>query len=176
MTWKKTDGYGHYDFSYDQANRLTGAVHDVIDAIGGLPDGRYILSNVSYDKNGNIFSLERQGKISSTTFGDMDELSYTYSVNRLMKVDDSGLSSSLTDVEQFVDANTSGDDYDYDHNGNLTEDLNKGISFRPANSQGTSAINSCSNSWPPLVWKEKALFAYIGKYAQPLHIIVFIVG
>ncbi|MEM7371969.1 MAG: DUF6443 domain-containing protein, partial [Bacteroidota bacterium] len=127
MTWKQTDGYGHYDFSYDQANRLTGAVHDEIGATGGLPDGRYTVSNISYDKNGNILSLDRQGKISSTTFGDMDELSYTYSGNRLMKVDDAGLSTYLTDVEQFVDGNTSGDDYDYDHNGNLTEDLNKGI-------------------------------------------------
>lgn len=53
----------------------------------------------------------------------MDRLTYNYdSGNKLLSVGDTG-----TSLTGFNDRNTSGDDYDYDINGNMTVDKNKGI-------------------------------------------------
>lgn len=121
--WKTTNtdsSLKNYTYNYDALNRLTLAEsHDA---------GRYNES-MSYDKNGNIMSLIRNGNTNAgaTTFGIMDNLAYTYNNsnigNKLMSVGDSSLN-----IEGFKDGNTVGDDYSYDANGNMTKDLNKGIS------------------------------------------------
>ena len=73
---------------------------------------------------GNIQSLIRNGFQDSSTFTDMDVLDYDYdSGNKLLKVADSG-----NDAHGFKDgANMSSDDFVYDANGNMIQDLNKGI-------------------------------------------------
>lgn len=104
-----------YTYSYDALNRITGATDNT---------GNYNLGNLSYDKNGNILTLQRQGHTdtNATLFGLMDDLSYSYdSGNKLISVDDSsGKTTGFKDV--------SGIDYTYDANGNLLTDNNKGIS------------------------------------------------
>ena len=105
-----------YRYSYDALNRITGALDNT---------GNYNLGSVSYDKMGNILSLQRQGHLDAnvTLLGNMDQLQYTYNEgNQLMAVTDSS-----TSLEGFKDGNKGGDDYGYDDNGNLTSDLNKGI-------------------------------------------------
>ncbi len=106
-----------YTYSYDALNRITAATDNT---------GHYNLTGVSYDKNGNIRTLERQGLRQPNTddFGVMDNLAYTYDTGNKLKnvIDGSG------SQEGFKDGNTSGDDYVYDVNGNMTEDKNKGIS------------------------------------------------
>ena len=53
----------------------------------------------------------------------MDDLVYTYDTgNKLLSVTDSGTTNT-----GFKDNNTTGDDYSYDLNGNMTEDKNKRI-------------------------------------------------
>ena len=121
--WKTANndpGLKNYTYNYDALNRLTLAEsHEA---------GRYNES-MSYDKNGNILSLIRNGNtnVGATTFGIMDNLVYNYNNsnigNKLMKVLDSSLIT-----EGLKDGNTVGDDYSYDANGNMTKDLNKGIS------------------------------------------------
>ncbi|MCX2679369.1 DUF6443 domain-containing protein [Galbibacter sp. EGI 63066] len=108
-----------YTYSYDALNRITGATDNT---------GNYNVSGIAYDQNGNITALERQGHTAMesngeiTAYGQMDALTYTYGVgNKLTKVLDDG-----NDTYGFKDGNT-GTDYDYDANGNLTQDLNKGI-------------------------------------------------
>ena len=73
----------------------------------------------SYDKNGNIKALKRT--CGSSTLA--DDLTYTYSGNRITKVKDTAGNSGL-----FKDGSTATTEYTYDNNGNLKSDLNKGIS------------------------------------------------
>ena len=110
-----------YSYLYDDLNRITSAVFSM-----PLQTGRYSLNNVSYDKNGNITYLSRNGYSGSWTFGVVDNLVYTYGTgNKLLKVVDNG---TFYKDQGFKDGNTSGNDYVYDANGNMTKDLNKGIS------------------------------------------------
>ncbi|MDX1718528.1 MAG: DUF6443 domain-containing protein [Salegentibacter mishustinae] len=105
-----------YIYGYDALNRIKSATDNT---------GNYNLSGIAYDKMGNILSLQRQGQTdaSATLFGTMDNLVYNYTGNQLMKVTDSG----NKDQGFKEPATSSGNDYGYDLNGNLTSDANKGI-------------------------------------------------
>jgi len=113
-----------YSYSYDALNRITSAVDNT---------GHYNLTNVDYDKNGNIQSLQRKGHTAvggsgqvTSFFGAMDHLDYDYFNNgvgnRLYKVRDDG-----NDGYGFKDGSADNQDYWYDSNGNLTRDDNKHI-------------------------------------------------
>jgi RHS repeat-associated protein len=121
-----------YTYSYDALNRITGAT--------GAITPNYDVSGITYDKNGNIQTLTREGHLDNTTtpaFGTMDNLVYDYGAtngNRLIKVRDTG-DAPIGVKGQFQDGNPSGNDYTYDANGNMTRDLNKGITG-PSNTAG----------------------------------------
>ncbi|WP_109300057.1 DUF6443 domain-containing protein [Aquimarina sp. AU474] len=124
-----------YDYTYDALNRIKTGVSN---------DDKYNLSNVSYDKMGNILSLHRKGHTSTnaTTFGDMDILSYTYdNGNKLLRVGDTG-----NDNYGFKDGTNTNDDFVYDANGNMTIDRNKGITGIIYNHLNLPATVSISNS------------------------------
>lgn len=109
QTWKnsiiaKNQQYKH---SYDGVSRLTKSVYS-----GGLSGTNYSLDTVKYDKNGNILQLKRHI---------IDNLSYTYNGNQLLKVADSGTNNG------FKDGTNTDDDYGYWANGALKYDRNKGI-------------------------------------------------
>ncbi len=106
-----------YTFTYDQSARLKSATY------AGTGSENYSLPAINYDRNGNITGLQRNGKVGSS-FGSMDALSYTYSGNRLMRVEDAV--SGDHDVD-FVNRNSGSDDYDYWNDGSLKKDLNKDI-------------------------------------------------
>ncbi|QLE02021.1 hypothetical protein HX109_10815 [Galbibacter sp. BG1] len=111
-----------YTYSYDALNRITAAMDNT-------PNQNYSVSGIAYDQNGNITKLHRKGHINeaATAFGSMDNLTYAYdSGNRLSSVTDAVNTPALMKGE-FKDGNKSGHDYDYDENGNMTEDRNKGI-------------------------------------------------
>ncbi|MEO1030035.1 MAG: DUF6443 domain-containing protein [Bacteroidota bacterium] len=113
-----------YRYEYDALNRLTAGIFNT--GSGNQPN-RYSVSNVDYDKNGNITALQRNGheNAAATSFGDMDNLVYTYETksNRLKKVLDNG-----EDNFGFKDGADVATEYTYDANGNMLTDLNKGIS------------------------------------------------
>jgi RHS repeat-associated protein len=109
-----------YTFGYDPMNRLLEATH--LDKEGSswlTNNGRFGEGSLTYDLNGNIKALKRKGYLTAAY---MDDLSYTYTGNQLMKVEDSGNATS-----GFANGNTSTDDYAYDVNGNMSQDKNKGI-------------------------------------------------
>ncbi|QKX03575.1 hypothetical protein HN014_01145 [Aquimarina sp. TRL1] len=105
-----------YSYQYDDLNRITAGYANI---------GSYNLLGVTYDKNGNIQTLTRNGhtNAAATAFGAMDKLVYSYNGgNKLLKVTDSG-----NKIFGFTDGTNTEDDYTYDANGNMTRDGNKGI-------------------------------------------------
>ncbi|MGS2764567.1 DUF6443 domain-containing protein [Sinomicrobium sp. M5D2P9] len=103
-----------YAYTYDALNRILTATDNT---------GNYNVSGITYDKNGNIQGINRNGWQNSATYTNMDVLDFDYgSGNQLLRVSDTG-----NDAYGFKDGTNTGDDYGYDSNGNLTQDLNKGI-------------------------------------------------
>ena len=82
---------------------------------------------LSYDKNGNIKTLVRNGGMESqTTVPVMDNLVYGYDANeknKLIKVTD-----ATANTDGFKDGANNTIEYGYDQNGNMTRDDNKKIS------------------------------------------------
>jgi len=128
----KTKGSGElrkYDFAYDAVNRLTGADFNQYTSNGFNKNAKvdYSVSNLSYDDNGNIKTMNQMGlKGSGST--PVDQLSYEYiaGTNKLNKVTDTAndASSTLGDFKYSIKGIK---DYDYDGNGNLRLDNNKNI-------------------------------------------------
>ncbi|WP_394748640.1 DUF6443 domain-containing protein [Spongiimicrobium salis] len=112
-----------YGYKYDALNRLKIGYSRKGISLTGYD--HYNVSGIDYDRNGNIENLIRQGDYNGNALA-MDDLTYNYNGNQLLGVSDNG-HANLKD-EGFFDGNSSGDDYEYDVNGNVTKDHNKGIS------------------------------------------------
>uniref|UniRef100_UPI00258B8CD9 RHS repeat-associated core domain-containing protein n=1 Tax=uncultured Bacteroides sp. TaxID=162156 RepID=UPI00258B8CD9 len=80
-----------------------------------------------YDKNGNILKLVRYGQTGANSYGVIDNLTMTLNGNQLNRVDDASTASAYGGGFEFKDAVKQDNEYAYDANGNLTQDLNKGI-------------------------------------------------
>ena len=107
-----------YTFTYDGANRLLDAVHG---------SNHYTEKVTSYDKNGNIKGLQRYGQTGASTYGLVDNLTYTLNGNQITKVEDASTAVSYNGGTNFVNGASIENEYTYDYNGNLTKDSNKGI-------------------------------------------------
>ena len=124
--WKSNiDGIKRaYEFSYDKASRLIGAAYS-----SSKTGENYALNSVSYDDNGNIKTLSRNGATNSnyTAFGNVDNLTYTYQTNsnKLQKIADA--TTSNADLGDFRDASNTDNDYTYWQDGSLKKDKNKKI-------------------------------------------------
>ena len=110
-----------YSFSYDALNRITGADFEKVSGVNH--DDYFNLSNMSYDRNGNIMSLKRSGvNNSGVLVTNMDELAYTYDGNQLTNVVETG-----DNTIGFTQVTIQNGDYTYDANGNMLTDKNKDI-------------------------------------------------
>ncbi len=117
-----------YNFSYDALNRLATANYTGT-------TGEMYNEDLTYDNNGNILTLTRQGTFEDKVFGEIDNLDYAYSGNQLIKVNDlasdprakdagfkeTGMQSPVSETDPGTH------EYRYDNNGNLVKDSNKGI-------------------------------------------------
>jgi RHS repeat-associated protein len=119
QTWKSNldNTTRSYTYSYDGASRILQGSYTSTKA-----NENYALNSVSYDANGNITNLSRNGFKSNNTFGLIDNLNYSYNVNsnKILKVDDAS-----SDISSFKDV--AGNDYDYWQDGSLKKDNNKEI-------------------------------------------------
>ncbi len=143
MSWKmsnETPTRG-YKFTYDNLSRLTAA--------GYLENGSansHFNTSYAYDKQGNMTALTRGGNTGTSTYGTIDNLAMTYTGNQLIKAEDSGASVSLSASMDFKNNSNAAREYFYDVNGNLTKDLNKGISGISYNLLNLPRTLSISNS------------------------------
>ena len=107
-----------YVYDYDAVNRLEAAASLIGNAGSWSSSNQYAVSGITYDKNGNLGTLTRQGADGSV----MDELTYNYVGNQLSSVSDAGDATT-----GFADGSNVVTEYLYDGSGNLSEDLNKDI-------------------------------------------------
>ncbi|MCD7938811.1 MAG: hypothetical protein LUH50_01315 [Bacteroides intestinalis] len=71
--------------------------------------------------------MQRYGQTGASTYGLIDNLSYTLNGNQLNRVDDAVNTSAYNGGFEFKDSIKQANEYAYDNNGNLTKDLNKEI-------------------------------------------------
>ncbi|MDW3195478.1 MAG: DUF6443 domain-containing protein [Cytophagales bacterium] len=112
MLWKAkgggvTEATQNYQYSYDNLNRLKLANYTGV--------GNYDVSGITYDKNGNLQTLQRNT---------IDNLGYDYIGNQLTRVEDA---TNNTQGFMNVSSSVGTEEYKYDKNGNMTSDSNKGI-------------------------------------------------
>ena len=147
----ESDTYGKrgYTFSYDGMSRLTAA--------GYLENGKlnnHFSTSYKYDIMGNILSLRREGLLDSGDYGTIDDLTYSYEGNQVVKIDDAADESpSYSGAMHFRDAANEETEYTYDANGNMLTDSNKGITSIDYN---VLDLPQCIKTRPRIIFKENA--------------------
>mgnify|MGYP002542821809 CR=1 FL=1 len=128
MTWKSGNEstVRGYKFTYDGLDRVLNATYGETASISTNAN-RFSENVTGYDKNGNIKGLQRYGQLSSTSYGLIDNLTFTLNGNQLSRVDDAVSTVAYGTNTAFVNGASAAGEYAYDANGNLTKDLNKGI-------------------------------------------------
>ena len=136
-----------YDFAYDNLSRLTA--------------GSYLQDNArtdrfstsySYDKNGNITSLKRNGRTGNDAYGLIDDLTFTLKGNQPDRIDDAATDSAYNNSFEFKDGVSRENEYGYDANGNLSKDLNKGI---------TDIQYNCLNLPSQVIFEDSSSISYL---------------
>jgi len=120
MKWKTAMfNTQEYQFEYDKANRLKSALTT-------MGTGNYSTSYTYYN-NGNLKNLTRKGRLGSgTTYGFIDDLTYTYTGNQLLSVND--VNDIYYQLNGYSDNGSFfGNEYSYDANGNMISDQNKSL-------------------------------------------------
>jgi len=115
-----------YNYSYDNLNRLTGANYSQVSPNANSLTTTFNQYNTAYtyDGNGNIKTLTRNGLTQSGTFGQIDDLDYTYANDGAL----TNLSESSEQTNGFKSKTVGGAGaYTYDSNGNMITDAHKGV-------------------------------------------------
>ena len=128
MTWKSGNEstVRGYKFTYDGLDRVLNATYGETASISTNAN-RFSENVTGYVKNGNIKSLQRYGQTGASAYGLIDNLTFTLNGNQLSRVDDAVMASAYGGGFEFKDGVKQVGEYTYDANGNLTKDLNKGI-------------------------------------------------
>jgi RHS repeat-associated protein len=118
-----------YGYKYDKLNRLRNSYYQKPN--NTTPVTNMYNEQMTYDKNGNIQNMQRNGDFDSDVYGaiEIDDLSYTYDTdrkNQLMKVTDAA-NSPKGFKDDSDGTNDTANDYTYDSYGNMTSDENKDI-------------------------------------------------
>ena len=158
-----------YEYSYDAVNRIKSAQYNtwVGNGWGTAPTTDFSVAGITYDGNGNLLSMLRQGTINGDNNnpinGPLDKLKYTYSAtingkliagNQLLAVDDAvPTTPTKHDFEDNGNnfQNSNQPEYTYDPNGNLLSDANKGISniiYTPLNQPSVVQVTPTAAGMP----------------------------
>jgi hypothetical protein len=103
-SWKNGNYQGYFQFDYDALTRLTYLTHS--DGIYREYDDNYNEITDYYPGNHHgWYEYDKHGNITRMVNGDYDNLSYTYTGNRMKKVNDGGAtttSSAIFDFKNYV--------------------------------------------------------------------------
>ncbi len=122
LEWSEAGKSQGYAYTYDGLSRLTGAVHHDASGRTGDYDTSY-----SYDLQGNVERLTRHGLLDDRSHGVVDDLTYEYDGNQVLKVTDRAKGPYGRKRMHFTDGADAEREYTYDGDGNMVSDLNKGI-------------------------------------------------
>ena len=131
---KITGSYGHrdrYDYSYDRLGRLISAefsreMPQDTTAENGDPNADFSTA-YTYNLQGNLLSLYRRGLIAPNFYGEIDDITASYSGNRLSALTDDAMTVLLESSLDLPHGAWSGDDFDYDANGNQRRDMSRSV-------------------------------------------------
>jgi RHS repeat-associated protein len=118
------DAQRKYDYTYDNAGRLTDAKFEDYNATWM----DLSVKNIAYDLNGNLLTMQHQTFTPGSGTTTIDDLHYTYASlsNKLQSVTDASSDPNNGKQGDFKDgSNGTAPDYVYDNNGNVVIDLNK---------------------------------------------------
>ena len=149
MDWRLGNGPSQsYDFFYDSLNRLTVADYSGSSWVVSGEGTNFGEKVLGYDKQGNILRLQRYGKSGVSTF--MDDLTFDYNGNRLVRVSDAASDPLDVGSSNYSDLNKTGlPDFKYDANGNMIQDLDKEITSISYNSLNLPASITFSDNGSP---------------------------
>jgi RHS repeat-associated protein len=136
MKWKNagtTSGVADqrsYKYAYDMSDKLLSATFQANTGSAWTKEAGTLDENMAYDVNGNITTLTRKqnqrglnGTMVTSTAQAIDNLTYAYTGNQLIKVTDSAPAQG-----GFLDGANATTEYTYNTQGSLIKDDNKGIS------------------------------------------------
>jgi RHS repeat-associated protein len=160
VQWKSaSDGILRgYAYQYDELNQLSDATFQ---QSGSSLGEQFNLSGLRYDLNGNLVQMRQNGllnfnhstgtAIANPSFGQMDNLTYSYNFtdaqgrtvrgNQLRAVTDAATSTGQAGDFRRQTTNGFTEHYLYDANGNLSQDLNKGITLNYNSLDLTRQVN-----------------------------------
>ncbi|KAA8476146.1 RHS repeat-associated protein [Arcticibacter tournemirensis] len=123
-TWQHSGGTNNmYSLQYDDADRLTGARQYVASGSSwASAPSHYSENGISYDKNGNILTLQR-----SAGGNTIDNLTYNYDGNRLSALTESVASPGAADI--LIQGSSPQGTYNYNANGNMVYDSRKNSTY-----------------------------------------------
>ncbi|MCH2196977.1 RHS repeat-associated core domain-containing protein [Kordia sp.] len=135
---------GGYAYNYNKNQWLTGA-----DFQGSNTD--YDVSNLTYDANGNIQTLKRNGYTDGTGTNSMDNFTYHYKAgtNQLVAVEDQGDNTDVNRYDdlknQYIGSSEADANYVYNSIGQLVVNKQDKISYEYNAAGLVTKINSFSN-------------------------------
>ncbi len=140
-----------YAYAYDGFGRLKEARYKNFNT--DSPE-KFSVSDIQYDKNGNITKMKREGMINinlpvATRFGVIDDLTYTYKGNQITNIKDNVTASTgiAGDFQDRDATSPTATEYFYDENGNLITDDNKKVITLIYTAQGkVSHVKYADNS------------------------------
>lgn len=117
-TWTCDNQVNGYMYYYDNMNRLTSTYSILNNEWGDY----YYSENFTYDAHGNITNLYRWDD-----YDVIDNLYMTYNGNQLLQIEDTWETYNYEGKEYHDNNSSTEDDFAYDANGNMLNDLDRGI-------------------------------------------------
>jgi RHS repeat-associated protein len=114
----QSHGLKRYSYQYDAMGRLKNGVYSEPNA--SIPENNYYNEVLTYDLNGNVKTLKRNRNAQYIGVQLMDDLTYSYTGNKLDTVTDGS-------ENYFGYPDTSGNLITYDDNVNMKSQIDKGI-------------------------------------------------